>query len=158
MLGKISSRLDLHNSRFTFTTHDLLIFRIFCLAHSFFLFYDFCHHIQYLNSLCSDCRAVLIKDNDNAPSPEDEFTSIFDDELDTKRRNNNHNILSDDFKQYDSLLENIRIEKLSSKSPKKKEIVAKGIYCISQPYNLLVVIFSFNFCEGTIRTIILPII
>ena len=158
MLGKISSRLDLHNFRFTFKTHDLLIFRIFCLAHSFFLFYYFYHLIQYLNSSCSDCRAVLIKDNDTAPSPEDEFTSIFDDELDTKRRNKDQNILSDDFKQYDSLLENIRIEKLSSKSPKKKEIVAKGIYCISSPYNLLAVIFIFNFCEDSIRIIMLHII
>ena len=100
----------------------------------------------------------MIKDNDTAPSPEDEFTSIFDDELDTKRRNKDQNILSDDFKQYDSLLENIRIEKLSSKSPKKKEIVAKGIYCISSPYNLLAVIFIFNFCEDSIRIIMLHII
>ena len=115
----------------------------------------FLHFIIYLNISCSDCRAVLIKDNDNVPSPEDDFTSIFGNESDMKQGNSDQNTSSDDFKQYDSLLQKFRVEKLSSKSPKKKETVAKGIFLYFFQDNNLILTSSLSFNEELFNTLVL---
>ena len=81
----------------------------------------------YLFYSFSDCRAVLIRDNDSSPSPEDEFLTKFDDDLISKQIKSNVQSSSNDFQKFDALLQNIQKNNFSSKSPKKKEALAKGI-------------------------------